>query len=282
VSAVAARVRALALSATCAGALLAGVSAPARAQTTATPAVTTTAPGATTVSPAATTPEVTAADAGPGAVVDAADRVEIASSLADATEQTGVCFGYLLTLSDDTGAASAERVSNAGPGRSPTADACRKGVVEARISLVYTAESSEAEDSASVLVESSVPGLPSSVVRRRLDDLGVLDEGAFLGDEDDLAVRNLAVALPLTLDAAVPTQETTTAAAAAPNGDRLSGSPGSDWVRAHLVTVLASAAVLAIALVVAVGGWLGRRATGPRRPKPGDPTPSSSSDSPSA
>jgi hypothetical protein len=208
-------------------------------------------------------------------VVDAADRVEIASSLAEATEETGVCFGYVLTL----GSAS-EQASSAGPDRSPTGADCPKGAVLARISLVYTAESSESEDSASVSVESSVSGLPSSVVRRRLDDLGVLDEGSLLGDQDDVAVRNLAVSLPLTLDDAVPAQEAAPAAAA-PNGDRLTGSPGSDWVRAHLVTVLIAGTVLVIALVVALAGWAERRRNRPRRPSSGDPTPSSP-DTPSA
>lgn len=226
----------------------------------------------------------TAAPAGPGAVVSPEDRTEIAQSLAEATTDTGVCFGYVVQLTGETyGGPDLEQTSNAGPDTEPGQGSCPKGTVSAQITLDYTSESSESEDSAGVGVTSTVPGLSSGVARQRLDDLGVLDEGDLLGNDDDLAVRNLAVALPLVLNDAVPAEDAAPAAAAAPNGDRLTGSPGSDWMRAHLVTVLIGAVLLVGALIAVVVGWLGRRADGPRRPGRNDPSsPSPSSDSPSA
>ncbi|WP_022927010.1 hypothetical protein [Patulibacter americanus] len=259
--------RRLGAAAACACALSVAVAGPAAGQTSTAPAAPATA-------------------AGPGAVVDGADRTEIAQSLAEATADTGVCFGYSLRVLGAAFGTTAEQVSNGGPDAEPGAGAsCPKGTVAARITLIYTSESSESEDSARISIESSVPGLPSSVVQQRLKDLELLDEGALLGDQDDVAVRNLAVALPLTLDDAVPAEESpeTVTAAAAPNGDRLTGSPGDDWMRAHLVTVLVGAVLLIGALIAIVVGWFGRRATGPRRPGRSDPpsTFPSSSDSPS-
>jgi hypothetical protein len=53
-------------------------------------------------------------------------------------------------------------------------------------------------------------------------------------------------------------------------------------MRAHFVTVLIGSVLLVGALVAIVIGWLGRRATGPRRPGRNDPpSVSPSSDSPS-
>jgi hypothetical protein len=250
----------------CAGALTVGAVAPAAAQTSTAPASPTTA-------------------AGPGAVVDGVDRTEIAQSLAEATTDTGVCFGYTLRLLGDvSGGTTTEQVSNSGPDTEPGVGAsCPKGSVVARFTLIYTSESSESEDSASIAIDSTVPDLPSYVVRQRLQDLDLLDEGALLGDEDDVAVRNLAVALPLTLNDAVPAEDAAPAAATAPNGDRLTGSPGDDWMRAHLVTVLVGTVLLVGALIAIAIGWLGRRATGPRRPGRNDPpSPLSSTDSPNA
>jgi hypothetical protein len=255
----------LGATAACAGALALAGAGPAVAQTS------------TAAAPATA--------AGPGAVVDGADRTEIAQSLAEATTETGVCFGYTLrVLGATSGGTTEEQASSGGPDAAPGAGAsCPKGTVAARITLIYTSESSESEDSASVSIDSTVPGLASYVVQGRLRDLELLDEGALLGDDDDLAVRNLAVALPLTLDDAVPAEDVAPAAATAPNGDRLTGSPGSDWMRAHLVTVLVGAVLLVGALIAIVIGWLGRRADGPRRPPPGDPLSTSPyTDSPSA
>jgi hypothetical protein len=220
---------------------------------------------------------------GPGAVVDAGDRTEIAQSLAEATTDTGVCFGYVLQLTGVTfGSPDLEQVSNGGPDVEPGTGSCPKGTVSAQITINYTSESSEREDSASVGVTSTVPGLSSGVARQRLDDLDLLDEGDLLGNDDDLAVRNLAVALPLTLNDAVPAEEAPVAAAA-PNGDRLTGSPGSDWMRAHLLTVLIGSVLLVGAVIAIVIGWLGRRASGPQRPGRNDPpSPLSSTDSPNA
>lgn len=233
---------------------------PASAQSTG-PGTTTT-PGATATTPAQ--PVITAEQARDGILLEAADRVELAQSLAEATEESGVCFGYRLTLGS-----TLEVLSNAGPNRGPDqARDCQEGRVELQVSIVYTAESSEAEDSASFRVLTDVPGLTGSAATRRLRDLSGVDEGDLLGEDDDLALRNATAALPLLLDGATPAElPAPSTTAATPNGDRLTGSPASDWIRAHGLGIGVAVALLVLALVLLVVGLVGRRQSGqPKRP----------------
>lgn len=246
--------------------------APAAAQTTTgtSAAGAATAPGTTT----STVPEITAEQAGPGILLDAADRVELASSLAEATAESDVCFGYVLRLGGSGTSDRDETLTNAGPDRQPTG--CSKGSVVLQVSLNYTSESSESEDSASFGVVTDVAGLTSSQATQRLKDLTGVDDGDLLGDDDDLALRNLAAALPLMLDDATPA-ELAAPAAKAPNGDRLTGSPGSDWLRENGLGIGIAFVLLFVALGLVLGGLLGRRrarpAAGPGRSDDG-PTPS--------
>lgn len=222
---------------------------------------TTTAPGAT---PA--TPEITAAQAGPGILLTAEDRVELASTLAEATTESGTCFGYRVNLGGSGAADRTETLSNAGPDREPRAADCPKGSVLLQVSITYTSESSESDDSASFLVSTDVPGLSGSVATKRMKDLSGVDDGDFTGDDDDLALRNATAALPLILDGATPA-ELAAPAAKAPNGDRLTGSPSSDWIRAHGLGIGIAFVVLLVALGLILGGLLGRRQSGkPKRP----------------
>lgn len=223
---------------------------------------TTTAPPGTTTSVGTTTPEITAEQAGPGILLDAADRVELASSLAEATSESGTCFGYQVVLGGDGASDRTETLSNAGPDREPTAADCPKGSVVLQVVLTYTSSSSESEDSASFSVRTDVPGLSGSVATRRVEDLSGIDDGDLVGDEDDLALRNATAALPLILDGAVPA-ELAAPADRAPNGDRLTGSPGSDWVRAHGVGIAIAFALLLLAVVLVVVGIAGRRRSRP-------------------
>ncbi|WP_210495706.1 hypothetical protein [Patulibacter sp. SYSU D01012] len=234
-----------------------------------------TAPGATTTGTTATTPQLTAEQAGRGLLLDAGDRVELAQSLADATSETGVCFGYELRLSGSGTAGGTESLSSGGPNVAVDEmppSSCPRGRLRLDVSLRYTSSSSESEDSASYYVTASgLDGARPAGSTAALKDLTGVDDGALLGDDDDLALRNLAAALPLLLDDADPAEEATTAAAA-PNGDRLTGSPGGDWMRAHGVTVLVSGVVLVLALLVAWGGWRARRHYGdPSSPRPKTP-----------
>lgn len=223
----------------------------------------------TATTPTTTTPAITAAQAGDGLLLSAADRVELANTLAEATTESGVCFGYSLNLSNfdtSTPASGTETLSNAGPDRTPASGSCPKGTVVLRAYVTYTSSSSESEDSASYSVSSTgAPGV-SFDAEAELKDLTGVDEQDLLGDDDDLALRNLVAALPLLVDGATPA-ELAAPAAKAPNGDRLTGSPGGDWVRAHGVGIAIAFAVLVLGGVLLAGGLIGRRQAGqPRRP----------------
>jgi hypothetical protein len=224
------------------------------------PSGTTTDPG-TTSTATSTRPEVTADQAGPGILLDAEDRVELAQTLAEATEDTDVCFGYQLSLSGSGAADRDEVLSNDGPDKLPGgAGGCTKGSVVVNVSLNYTSSSSESEDSAGWSVVSDVPGLTGTEATKRLEGLTGVSDGDLLGDKDDQALRNLTAALPLVLDGAEPAEESTVApTGAAPNDDRLTGSPGSDWIRAHGVGIAIAVGLLLVALVLIVRGLLGKR-----------------------
>ncbi|WP_320672791.1 hypothetical protein [Patulibacter defluvii] len=212
-----------------------------------------------------TAPEITPEQAGDGVLMAAADRVELASSLAEATSETGVCFGYVVQLSD-SGVPKQDAVSSAGPNQRVAAGPeCSKGAIELQVSITYTCGSCESEDSAAWSVVSTVPGLSSSTVRSRLEDLSSLSSGDLLGDDDDKALRNATAALPLTLDQAVPAEPAT--AQAAPGGDHLTGKPGSDWLRANGIGFAISLVVLLVALTVVFFAWRMRRSQrrAPRR-----------------
>lgn len=265
---------------------------------TTTTDTTSTAPSATATTPTTTTtPEITAADTPKGILLDPADRVELASSLAEATEESGVCFGYEVRLGGSGASLQSEVLSNLGPdeaadgttelgslsetyrqadeapGDAPGTTTvpsggvqglCPKGSLVLRVSLTYTSNSSEANDSASFSVQSGTTGVTGSTAIRRLRDLTGVDDGDLLGDQDDLALRNLAAALPLVLDDAQPAADTvTTASAQAPNGDRLTGSPGSDWIRAHGLGIGVAFGLLLLGALLILGGRSGRKRTDP-------------------
>lgn len=227
---------------------LALAAGPASAQSTGT--ATSAAPGTTTQ------PELTADQVQKGILLDPADRVELAQALAEATEESGVCFGYEVQLGGNT-----EMLTNAGPDKAPNpARDCPKGGIELDVNIIYTAESSESNDSASFRIETDVPGLTSSAALRRLKDLTGIDEDDFLGDKDDLALRNATAALPLLLDGATPAElPAASTTATAPNGDRLTNPPASDWIRAHGLGIGIAFAVLVLALILLVGGVITRK-----------------------
>jgi hypothetical protein len=248
---------------------LGALAGPAAAQTTGTAPATTTAPAA------GTTTEITAEQAGPGILLDAGDRVELASSLADATEDSGVCFGYVVSLGGTGATDRSETLSNAGPDRAPNVADCPKGSLILQARITYTSASSESDDSASFSVVSDVPGVSSSVATQRLKDLSGVKDGDLVGNDDDLALRNATAALPLTLDGATPA-ELPASTGTAPNGDHLTGSPGSDWIRAHGLGIAIGVLFLVLAVGLILGGLRGRRRTGdPRRRRRGPRTPSS-------
>lgn len=210
-------------------------------------------------------------------VLDPEDDAEVAEALAEATEVQDVCYGYVLAVDDgDTGEwGGTYAASSAGEGvRATEADGCSEGVVELVARITYTSEFSEAEDDASWDLVSDVPGLTISDV----EDQG-LSAGALLDDGSSATtLTNAVLSLPrlaaerggLQPVVLTPNDE------ALPEGARPTGTPGSDWLREHLVLLaLSVGAVLAglVALVAAFPRGRGRaQPAGPRPRTPSRPT----------
>jgi len=208
--------------------------------------------------------------AGPAAaenpVLDAADDTDLASALAEAQEVQGVCYGYVLSVSDaDTGQFSGTFASSsAGAGQAAsTATDCPNGTVELVARIDYTSSFSEAEDVAEWQLLSTVAG-----------DLSIVDveqvTGARAGDllddtRSETALLNAVLSLPgLASERAdlppVVLQENTEAL---PEGARATDTPGSDWLRQN-------GALLALCVAAVVAGLVAllasRRPGAPRRP----------------
>ncbi|HEV3002203.1 MAG TPA: hypothetical protein VGW75_15785 [Solirubrobacteraceae bacterium] len=136
------------------------------------------------------------APAAQAAVLTPEDAAELANALADATAVQGVCYGWRIHVSDPTGAEEGlEAGSSFGPGDplDRTRPECRDGMFAELVgSVVYTRESSEAEDSAAWDVESNLRDPPTIA---EVDELGYSSDD-LLGDDNDLAIVNAAGALP--------------------------------------------------------------------------------------
>ena len=202
------------------------------------------------------------------AVLDPADAAELANSLAEATAEQKVCYGWSFEVSDfASGAEDGPEVgSNLGPGQpaAPTEGTCAHYVVLSG-GITYTSETSEEEDSAFWSIESNLPDPPRVA---QLEALGY-SEDDLLGDDNDLAIINATGALPELVAEkgvakAVPFQ---TARRAPGVSGEPTGDQGSDFIREN-------GSLLALCAVLFLGGliwfiWLtlqGRRARPPHRP----------------
>lgn len=158
------------------------------------------------------------------------DAVELANKLAEATEEQGVCYGWVVQVVDDAGSSGGlETGSSLGPDRSPLDPTCAPAVVFVA-DIHYTSEFSEAPDDASFRVETTLAGFDTTDV----SILGV-SEGALLGENDDLTIFNATSLLPLLvaeqgLAPPVPVEETV---GTIPEADRPTGGGGSDRVRTY-------------------------------------------------
>lgn len=198
------------------------------------------------------------------------ERADTVAILRRATEQQNVCYGWRLS---DSGRTVVSAGSNLGDGVPVDSDPTRcPRWVEVVADVVYTSESSESEDSASVWVESTV-GVSSFAFDDGLKRLG-LDDGVFI-DDPGWAITRAAVSLPLLMaeQGKAPAASVSTAApAAAPSP---LPNPGSDLWRdrwGYLVT--GAVLLLFTALLVTIGLAQRRRQHRPIRVPKQNTTPS--------
>jgi hypothetical protein len=166
------------------------------------------------------------AQASADVIFDAADADELASVLAEAYTDQGVCYGWHVSV-DNAGVRQESVGSNFGAGKSADTGSC-KATVEFLASITYTSESSESEDSASYDLHST----PSSLTRDDLDALG-LDFDGLTGDDPGAVVGKAVTALPLlAADKGIATPLSAAPdTATAPADAQLTDDPGSDWWR---------------------------------------------------
>jgi hypothetical protein len=178
-------------------------------------------------------------------VLDPGDTTELAQALADARDEQDICYGWNVANNfsgtDDVG-------SSLGPGvpvRCPQ-------YVELRGSIDYSCDSCEAQDSASISIESNLRNPPTT---GDLKDLG-LEASDLLGDKDDQTLFNMVQALPL-----ITAQRGNAAFIApeldqqTPTADRPTDHPGSDFWRDAWGGLL----IGIVLIVAAVGWWLYQR-----------------------
>lgn len=187
-------------------------------------------------------------------VLAEADAVELAQSLADATEAQGVCYGWVVSVIDGSGGASGDDVgSDRGAGQVVDRGSCAKWV-QLRGVIEYTCGSCESEDSSQIQLMSNFSGAPTEA---DLEDLG-FSGGDLTKDDNDTVLSNMVGALPLITasnGAAEPVPALDAAEAERPAaGDVPTGTPSTpDWLRDNWLA-------LAFFALLAGGGvwWLVR------------------------
>jgi hypothetical protein len=168
-------------------------------------------------------PAMAAADV----VFDPADADDLAATLAEATAEQDVCYGWDVNVDDAIAGRSESVGSDKGPGIPVDTSSCSK-YVRLDVFITYTSESSESEDSASWDVSSTTGG-PTRTDMEGLD----LDWDGLTGDNPDVVIGNAVAALPLLaadkgMGKAI---EAAPATGAAPADAAPTNSPGSDFWR---------------------------------------------------
>ena len=185
-------------------------------------------------------------------LLDEGDAVELAQSLADATEAQNVCYGWSVAVEDQSGGPSGlDEGSNLGPDVPLTAQTpgCERQVVLLG-QVLYTCESCEGEDASAADVQASFAGAPG------LADVEALGFAASrLKDEDgDTELVNMVGALPLLTASSGAAEPVPVEAEGAPQpgpGDGPTGAPSTpDWLRDS-----AGALALCAALILAGLLW---------------------------
>jgi len=163
-------------------------------------------------------------------LLDEGDAAELAQSLAEATAEQGVCYGWNVHVDDDSGGPSGDDVgSNLGPGTPVESGSCEKTVLlEGFVS--FTCGSCESEDSASWRILTDVPGVSAG----DLEDLG-FGGGVLKDDDGDAKLASMVGALPLIVGSkgAAPALEADPVdTSTVPASDKATNSPAiPDWLR---------------------------------------------------
>jgi hypothetical protein len=160
-------------------------------------------------------------------IFDPADADDLAATLAEATADQDVCYGWDVQVDDAIAGTSESVGSDRGAGTPVDTSSCSK-YVRLDVFITYTSESSEAEDSASWDVTSSTGG----PTRSDMEGLE-LDWGGLTGENPDVVIGNAVSALPLlAADKGMGKGiEAAPATGTAPAGASLTDSPGSDFWR---------------------------------------------------
>lgn len=207
-------------------------------------------------------------------VFDAEDTADVTAALAEATSVQGVCYGWVLRVSDvDTGRYS-------GTWGTPPGPSCPQGTVVLDARITYESTFSEAEDSADWTVESSIGGFDiADVEALGLSASDLLDDG-----KSALTLQNAVLSLPRlaaeTTD--LPPVVLEPNAEPLPPGAEPTGTPGSDWLRENGALLLLCVAAIAGGVMALFASRRPdpRRGRGPRftsfGPTPPGPPPGSS------
>lgn len=197
-------------------------------------------------------------------VLEEADSVELAQALAEATADQDVCYGWHVSLRDDSGGPSGDDVgSSRGPDLEVDRAGCRRWVL-LEGAIRYTAETSEFEDDSQVRVSSNLTPAPDEADLR---DLGVT--GRLTDEDNDVVLTNMVEALPLLVagNGQAPYVEFETSQAPTAEGEP-TGTPGSDVLRQWwplmalcVLAILAGVVMLAGRLPAVIASR--RRATNP-------------------
>lgn len=197
------------------------------------------------------------------AILAPEDATELANTLAEASAEQGVCYGWNISVNDYSGSGEdgPDIGSNLGPGRPVGAGSgdCEKWVVLTG-SVTYTSDSSESDDSAYWSIDSNLSNPPRS---SELKDLGY-DEGDLTGDKNDVTLINAVGALPALVadhgEAEALPFETSTQPANVQGAP--TNAPGNDFVREYGVMLALFGLILAGGLVWLAFGFFRTSARG--------------------
>jgi hypothetical protein len=196
------------------------------------------------------------APAAPAQLLTPEDNVELAQSLAEATAEQDVCYGWQIQIRDASGPDALDAGSSLGPGRplDLTNPRCARSV-ELVGEVVWTSELSESEDSAYYEIRSTLEKPPTP---GELDALGYGPE-RLLDEADDEALANIVGALPVIVADHGEARPVAFAPGDLPpdQAGKPTGDTGNDFLREH-------GSLFWLSLLLLVGGltWLVMSLTG--------------------